>query len=128
MRLRSRLVLSLFTILILFAVNVGTHFWGSYARSESMIAYRMSVTAGQLAIEVEQLLENQWKQFQVLALLRETTEEPLGSSELQQAEDDLGRITLKIQKMGSLSHDVTHAHYQKLSDSSEGWVGRWLEF
>ena len=54
MSLRRRLVLSLFTILILFALNVGTHFWGSYARNESMIAYRTSVTAGQLAAEAEQ--------------------------------------------------------------------------
>jgi signal transduction histidine kinase len=128
MSLRRRLVLSLFTILILFAVNVGTHFWGSYARNESMIAYRTSVTAGQLAIEVEQQLENQLKQFRVMALLRETTEEPLDSKELQQAEDDLGRITLKIKKMGRMSHDVTQAQYQKLSDSSTELLGRWLEF
>ena len=39
MSLRRRLTLSLFTILVLFATNVGTHFWGSYARSESMVAY-----------------------------------------------------------------------------------------
>ncbi len=40
MSLRRRLTLSLVTILILFAINVGTHFWGSFARNESMIAYR----------------------------------------------------------------------------------------
>ena len=38
MSLRRQLTLSLVTILILFAVNVGTHFWGSYARNESMEA------------------------------------------------------------------------------------------
>ena len=128
MSLRRRLVLSLFTILILFALNVGTHFWGSYARNESMIAYRTSVTAGQLAAEVEQLLENQRKQFQVLALLRETTDEPLESSELQQAEDDIGKIALKITRMGRMSHDVTRAHYDKLSLSSEALLERWLDF
>ena len=57
MSLRRRLTLSLITILILFAINVGTHFWGSYARHESMIAYRNSVTATQLSTELEQLLE-----------------------------------------------------------------------
>ncbi len=40
MSLRRRLILSLFTILVLFAINVGTHFWGSFARGESMVAYR----------------------------------------------------------------------------------------
>ena len=128
MSLRRRLVLSLFTILILFAVNVGTHFWGSYARNESMIAYRTSVTAGQLSVELEQQLENQLNQFRVMALLRETTDEPLDSKELQQAEDDIGRITLKIKKMGRMSHDVTQAQYQKLSKSSAALLDRWLEF
>jgi len=128
MSLRRRLILSLCTILILFAVNVGTHFWGSYARNESMIAYRKSVTASQLATELEQLLENQRKQFQVLALLRETTEEPLDSKELQQAEDDIDKIALKINRMGRLSHDVTQGHYEKLSLSSEVLLERWLEF
>ena len=128
MSLRRRLVLSLFTILILFAVNVGTHFWGSYARSESMIAYRNSVTAGQRSTEVEQLLENQRKQFLVLATLRETTDEPLDSVELQQAEDDIRNITLKIRELGELSHGVTQAHYQKLSTSSNKLLEGWLEF
>lgn len=56
MSLRRQLTLSLVTILILFAINVGTHFWGSYARNESMIAYRNSVAAAQLSTEIERLL------------------------------------------------------------------------
>jgi len=128
MSLRRRLVLSLFTILILFAVNVGTHFWGSYARSESMIAYRNSVTAGQRSKEVEQLLENQRQQFLVLATLRETTDEPLDSVELQQAEDDIRNITVKVRELGELSHGVTQPHYQKLSSSSNKLLDDWLEF
>ncbi|MBE9540355.1 MAG: HAMP domain-containing histidine kinase [Proteobacteria bacterium] len=128
MSLRRRLILSLCTILILFSVNVGTHFWGSYARNESMIAYRMSVTASQLATELEQLLENQRKQFQVLALLRETTEEPLDSKELQQAEDDIGKIALKITRMGRMSHNVTQGHYEEMAASSEVLLERWLTF
>ena len=107
MSLRRRLTLSLFTILILFAVNVGTHFWGSYARSESMIAYRNSVSAGQLSTEIEQLLQNQRKQILVLATLRESTEDPLEDSELQQAEDEVETILRKIRRLGNLSHDVT---------------------
>ena len=73
MSLRRQLTLSLITILILFAVNVGTHFWGSYARNESMLAYRNSVSATQLSTQVEQLLEDQRQQILILATLRETT-------------------------------------------------------
>ncbi len=76
MSLRRQLTLSLVTILMLFAVNVGTHFWGSHARNESMIAYRNSVTAAQLSTEVEQLLEDQRQQILILATLRDTTEDP----------------------------------------------------
>ena len=59
MSLRRRLTLSLCTILVLFSINVGTHFWGSYARQESMLAYRSSVTAAQLSTDAAQRLENQ---------------------------------------------------------------------
>jgi len=111
MSLRRRLTLSLVTILILFAVNVGTHFWGSFARNESMIAYRDSVTAAQLSKEIEQLLEDQRQQVLVLATLRETTDDRLEDAELQQAEDAIVTINGKIQKLGKLSHSVTELHY-----------------
>ena len=64
-------------------MNVGTHFWGSYARNESMIAYRNSVTASQLSTEVEQLLDDQRQQILVLATLRETTHDQLDADELR---------------------------------------------
>ena len=70
MSLRRRLTLSLFTILVLFAINVGTHFWGSYARSESMVAYRQAVSAGQLTGELAKQLEDQRQKILVLATLR----------------------------------------------------------
>ncbi len=82
MSLRRQLTLSLVTILMLFAINVGTHFWGSHARNESMIAYRNSVDAAQLSTEVEQLLEDQRQQILILATLRDTTEDQLDDAEL----------------------------------------------
>lgn len=128
MSLRRRLTLSLFTILILFAINVGTHFWGSYARSESMVAYRNSVDAGRLSTEVERLLEDQRTQTLVLATLRETTEDQLDSAELRQAEGDVDNIITKIQNLGDLSHDVTQPNYQQLWQSSSKLLNNWLEF
>ena len=118
MSLRRRLTLSLFTILILFAINVGTHFWGSYARSESMIAYRNSVNAGRLSTEVEQLLEDQRKQILVLATLRETAEDQLDPDELQQAEREVDNIVRKIRSLSDQGHDGTQLHYRKLWQSS----------
>lgn len=128
MSLRRRLTLSLVTILILFAVNVGTHFWGSYARNESMIAYRNSVTATQLSTEVEQLLSDQRQQILVLSTLRDTTEDQLDKRELEQAQGELNTISQKIADLGELSHDVTQMHYQKLWRSSKVLVEGWRAF
>ena len=77
MSLRRRLTLSLVTILILFAINVGTHFWGSYARNQSMEAYRSSVTAAQLSTEVESLLNDQRQTILVLSTIRANTGDQL---------------------------------------------------
>ena len=128
MSLRRRLTLSLFTILILFSLNVATHFWGSYARSESMIAYRNSVNAGQRSTEIEQLLEDQRQQILVLATLRDTTEDRLDAGELAQAEGEVDTITRKIQQLGNLSHDTTREQYQNLWQSSNNLLNRWLDF
>lgn len=128
MSLRRRLILSLFAILILFAANVGTHFWGSYARNESMIAYRNSVTAAQLSTEIEQQLDNQRQQILVLATLRETTQAPLDSLELAQAESDIASVRNKISQLGELSHEVTQPHFQKLQESSDALLDGWLAY
>ena len=114
MSLRRRLTLSLVTILVLFAGNVGTHFWGSYARNQSMIAYRNSVGAAQLSTEVEQLLEDQRQQILVLATLRDSTEDQLDQDELRQAEQQISGIINKIERLGKLSHSVTELHYEQL--------------
>ena len=128
MSLRRRLTLSLVTILVLFAVNVGTHFWGSFARNESMIAYRDSVSAAQLSSEVKIHLEDQRQQILVLATLRDTTEDQLDEAELRQAEDAIATIIGKIQKLGKLSHDVTELHYEELWDSASRLLENWLLF
>ena len=99
MSLRRRLTLSLVTILILYAINVGTHFWGSYARNQSMIAYRNSVTAAQLSTEVEQLLNDQRQQILVLATLRDTTEDQLDNEEFIQAEGQLEELGNKLDQL-----------------------------
>ena len=96
MSLRRRLTLSLVTILILFAINVGTHFWGSYARHESMIAYRNSVTATQLSTKLEQMLETQRQQTLVLSTLRENADDQLDDNEVLQAEETIGMISGRI--------------------------------
>jgi len=128
MSLRRRLTLSLSAILILFSINVATHFWGSYARNESMRAYRATVNAGQLSTEVEQLLEGQRQQVLVLATLRETTQDRLDESELRQAKLDLEMLVERIRKLGRLSQNVTQANYQQLWSSAQQLLDGWLDF
>ncbi len=128
MSLRRRLTLSLVAILILFAANVGTHFWGSFSRSESMVAYSDLVTATQLSSEIEQLLEGQQQQILVLATLRETTEDQLDAEELARAERDIKLIENTLRRLGNLSHADLRADFQQLWRSSDALLGRWLEF
>ena len=109
MSLRRRLTLSLLTILVLFAINVGTHFWGSFARSESMVAYRQAVEAAQLSTDLEQMLEDQRQQILVLATLRETTEDRLGDAEKTQARADLAAIRQRIDDLEKSIGELTDA-------------------
>ena len=128
MSLRRRLTLSLFTILVLFAINVGTHFWGSFARSESMVAYRQAVEAAQLSTELEQMLNDQRQQILVLATLRETTDDRLEDSERERAVADIGMIRERIRNLGALSRDVTQLQYERLLSSGNALLDDWLAF
>ena len=128
MSLRRRLILSLFTILVLFAVNVGTHFWGSYARSESMVAYRQAVSAGQLSGELGKQLDAQRQKILVLATLRETTEDRLEGSDRRAALDEINRIRDTVAALGVLSSDVTALQYERLRTSSAALLDAWSAF
>ncbi len=128
MSLRRRLTLSLVTILILFSINVGTHFWGSFARNESMEAYRNSVTAAQLSTQVEQLLNDKRQTILVLDTIRDNTDDQLDEEELRQAREQLESIRLRIRELGVVSHDVTRLHFDRLQESSQLLLDQWLGF
>ncbi len=128
MNLRRRLTLSLLAILVIFSLNVGTHFWGSFARTESMSAYRHSVTAQQLTTNIGQELEEQRTQIRVLATLRETTEDTLNNEDSQQAETSLRNINAEIAALGELSQDVTYPQYEALHRASSRLLSAWQAF
>ena len=111
--LRGRLYLFSGAILILFAINVGTSLWGSFARNESSIAYKQAVTAAQLTAELEQNLQNKRQQVLVLATLRETTEEPLDAAALDQAVADLEIIGERLRQLGGFGGEDLEAYYRR---------------
>ena len=128
MSLRRRLTLSLFTILVLFAINVGTHFWGSYARSESMVAYREAVSAGQLSEELDKQLDAQRQKILVLATLRENTDDRLLEGDQAAAQAEIEAIRANVRALGALSTDVTALQYQRLQRSTESLLREWETF
>lgn len=128
MSLRRRLTLSLFTILVLFAINVGTHFWGSFARSESMVAYREAVSAGQLSGELSKQLEAQRQKILVLSTLRENTDDRLRPADQRAAQDEIDAIRGSVDALGDLSTDVTALQYQRLLGSTESLLNDWEAF
>ena len=119
MSLSRRLTLSLLAILLIFSLNVGTHFWGSFARIESMNAYRSSVSAQQLTTAIGGQLEEQRKQIRVLATLRDTTQDRLSEDDLEQAESNIRAIIDSIRQLGNVSHDVTRPQYDELWRASQ---------
>ena len=126
--LRGRLYLFSGAILILFAINVGTSLWGSFARNESSIAYQEAVTAAQLTAELEQNLQNKRQQVLVLATLRETTEEPLDAAALDQAFADLAIIAERLRQLGGFGGEDLEAHYRRLHDSITALIEEWRQF
>ena len=109
--LRGRLYLFSGAILILFAINVAVSLWGSFARNESSLAYQEAVTAAQLTAELEQNLQNKRQQVLVLATLRETTDDPLEDSQLDQARADLDIIAERLRQLGNYGGEDLEAYY-----------------
>ena len=126
--LRGRLYLFSGAILILFAINVGTSLWGSFARNESLIAYQEAVTAAQLTAELEQNLQNKRQQVLVLATLRETTDEPLDAAALGQAFADLEIIAERLRQLGGFGGEDLEAYYRRLHDSITALLAEWRQF
>ena len=126
--LRGRLYLFSGAILILFAINVATSLWGSFARNESSIAYREAVTAAQLTTELEQNLQTKRQQVLVLATLRETTDDPLEDGQLAQAEADLDIIAERLRQLGSYGGEDLEAYYRRLHESATTLIEQWRQF
>ncbi len=126
--LRTRLYLFSGGILTLFAVNVATHVWGSFARSESLVAYRDAVNAAQLITDLEQSLEDNRQQVLVLATLRETTEDPLGVNEREAALGELNTIEQRLRRLGALGGEGTEDYYRRLHDSASKLLLDWRRF
>jgi len=128
MSLRRRLTLSLLVILLMLTVNVATHFWGSYARNASMDSFRISVSARQLALNIQGLLQDQRKQVLILAALKETTDDVLSEEDLENAKAYLTEITQRTQALGALSTSALDTQYQKLWQSTTELLSLWLQF
>ncbi len=126
--LRARLYLFSAAILTLFAINVATHVWGSFARSESLVAYRDTVTASQLITDLEQSLETNRQQILVLATLRETTDQPLGEQEQLSALEDIDNINQRLRRLGALGGEGTDAYYRRLHESAGSLIDEWQRF
>ena len=126
--LRGRLYLFSGAILILFAINVATSLWGSFARNESSLAYQEAVNAAQLTAELAQNLQNKRQQVLVLATLRETTDEPVEDSRLDQAETDLDIIAERLRQLGSYGGEDLEAYYRRLHESTTTLIAQWRQF
>ena len=126
--LRARLYLASAAILFLFAFNVGTHLWGSYARSESVMAYRDATAAASLVRDIEQALATQYQRVQVLSALRETNSAPLDQGDRQQATAQLAGISDRLRELGGLSEVDTELAFRALYKDTAALLEGWTRF
>lgn len=126
--LRARLWLFSTAILLLFASNVATHLWGSYARNESLLAFRETVEAAQLAADLGLAFENRRQQILVLDALRDTTDEALSAIDLQSALTDLGVIGQQLGRLGAISSEGAETNYRRFHQSASQLLSLWRDF
>ena len=125
--LRARLYLASGSILLLFAFNVGTHLWGSYARSESVLAYRDATEATTLVRNIEQGLATENQRVQVLAALRETNA-PIGEAQRDQANAELTAISDQLRALGGLSNSQTEEAFRAFYKPAADLLSEWMQF
>jgi len=126
--LRARLYLFSVAILTLFAVNVATHVWGSFARSESLVAYRDAVAASQLIEDLKQSLESNRQRVLVLATLRGSTGAPLDDEERREALSEVTTINQRLGRLGGLGGEGTEDYYRRLHQSASRLLSLWQQF
>lgn len=125
--LRGRLYLASGSIMLLFAFNVGTHLWGSYARSESVLAYRDATEATTLVRNIEQGLATENQRVQVLAALRETNA-PIGATQREQANAELTAISDQLRALGGLSNTETEPAFREFYKPAADLLNEWMLF
>lgn len=125
--LRARLYLASGSILLLFAFNVGTHLWGSYARSESVLAYRDATEATTLVRNIEQGIATENQRVQVLAALRETNA-PIGETQREQANAELTAISDQLRALGGLSNTETEEAFRAFYKPAADLLNEWMLF
>lgn len=125
--LRARLYLASGSILLLFAFNVGTHLWGSYARSESVLAYRDATEATTLVRNIEQGLATENQRVQVLAALRETNA-PIGEAQRDQANAEITAISDQLRALGGLSNSETEEAFRAFYKPAADLLSEWMQF
>ncbi|MDC6459962.1 HAMP domain-containing sensor histidine kinase [Luminiphilus sp.] len=125
--LQARLYLASASIVMLFAFNVATHLWGSYARSESVLAYRNATEATALVQSIQQGLTTEHQRVQVLAALRETNA-PIRSTQRDQANAELTAISDQLRGLGGLSDVQTEAAFRDFYKVSSDLLNEWARF
>jgi signal transduction histidine kinase len=125
--LRARLYLASASILMLFAFNVATHLWGSYARSESVMAYRIATEATGLVRGIQQGLATEHQRVQVLAALRETNA-PIRATQRDQANAELASISDQLRALGGLSDVQTETAFREFYKAASDLLDEWVQF
>lgn len=128
MNLGKRISYSLLLILLFFAINSFTYYWGNSERSEGLEALQLAIGAQLRAHETKQLLENKNDDLRVLQALKETTGDMLARDELSRASAGIDTIAATVGSLGNFSSESSRDAYHQLEINYAQLEQVWLEF
>ena len=129
MTLRKHIQLSLFAILVLFALNFAINFWSSQKNGLSIEALHQAISSQALTAAIKQGTADIQHQVARLGLLRiDTVTAPLPAKEIEQMNLHAGTIASQIVMLHKLSDDEMRTNVQTLQKNYEELTASWRVF
>jgi signal transduction histidine kinase/CheY-like chemotaxis protein len=128
MTLLQRLTLTIFSILVLFAINVLADLWGNRSAQRGLEVLSDAVEGQLQAVEVKQNLESQQQQILVIATLRDTADQSMSSQEIDAALAEISRLEENIRSLQRFAGEGALVEYDALHAQVGLLFEEWLTF
>ena len=129
MTLQQRLSLSIFSVLLLFCVNVAIYFWGSYIRTEGLVVLRDAVANQKVSAELKQRVQDQQKAILILDALKLTGEKQLSEDEISESLQSVRELhQALLQLLGKTLTTSTTLPADEITEDIDNLISSWRNF